>query len=206
LSTFRELKLTRAREYILANPDQSKAEQSRGCGVSPRLVAQARAQLVAEGRLAPSRKAEPPRPKPQPAPEPSEGAPAPTLYDHDAMAAMAAAADMALDNLDDEEIHRRLLRQALRFALDMKLHVDTRLSASQMYFKLRDMAKARNLGPGAPVDFETGVARLADLHRACGPKMVLAAVNLAFDVKEAPSGQAEQDAAAGGTPPAPAQA
>jgi hypothetical protein len=174
--------------YVRAHPDESKAEQARGAGVSETLIAQVRQELIASEERAASRKARAEAAKPTPAPE------TPATLDHAAMLAIANLADLAADKLDDEEVQKRLQRQALTFAFDPKLHPDTRMSASQQWIKLRDGAREKNLGPGNPKTFADGVRRLADLHIACGPDMVLAAVALAFDVKEAPDAKANVQA------------
>ncbi len=187
----RQMKVDRARDYILAHPDETKLMQALGAKCSTTMIAQVRAQLIIEGKLAPSRKktAEP-KPPALPVEEPLAAAgtpPAPRkpagLLDHEAMQAMADMIDKLAD-LDDEEIHKRLLKQCIQFAFDPRLHPDTRMSASQMWAKLRDQAKAKDLGPGAPVTFEEGVERMRDLMVACGAPMTLAAVNAAFTVED----------------------
>jgi transposase-like protein len=189
--------MKRVKAHIMGFPDQSKAETAVALGISESSVARARKELIEEGKLQPSRKA-PPREQTAPTVEtPAESAePAPpakvkkkdagTMLDHAAMMTLADMADVETDKIDDDEIQKRLLKQAARFAFDPRLHPDTRMSASQMWSKLRDQAKAKNLGPGAPKTFADGVRRLADLHVACGVDMVMAAIQLAFNVKEAP--------------------
>jgi hypothetical protein len=217
----RELKIQRAMEYILAHPDESKAEQSIGAEVGERTIAMARAQLVKDGRLTPSRKKQVSETRPYSKSSedladfrPPPATEAPSMLDHAAMLAIAEVADAAEEDLDDDEVSRRLLRQCVRFAFDPKLHPDTRMSASQMWTKLRDQAKARNLGPGAPKTYEDAVRRYTDLTvavdidvavagvvaafrsraveflrrvmSAWGASPVLEAVNAVFEVKEAP--------------------
>jgi hypothetical protein len=225
----RQVRYERAKAYILAHPDESKEQQALGCEVSTSLVALARAELIRDGKLAPSRKNQPQSstslakkfrgaasdtphapadrssaegdPVGERPPE-TPGKPA-GMLDHAAMTAMADMIEK-IDAMDDDEVYRRLLKQSIAFAFDVNLHPDTRMSASQMWAKLRDQAKSKNLGPGPPVNFESGVARLADLFEACGAPMVLAAVNVAFNVKESTDGEAADDQAApaGGTAPA----
>lgn len=179
--------------------------------MSTTAIAVMRAQLIKEGLLMPSRKSnEPPKVNPNP-PEPAslpDAAVPPSMLDHQAMTALADMIDLDNADLDDEEIHKRLIRQCVRFAFDPKLHPDTRMSASQMWQKLKDKAKAGTLGPGTPLTFEAGVIRLSDILIACGPKMTVAAVNVAFEVKEEPSGEAktEQASTSVGTEEAPSPA
>jgi hypothetical protein len=202
----REVRYRKAREYVLSHPDESKRQQAKGAEVSEPTIARIRAELIKEGLFAPSRKDTQPRGnRVTPPPlvfkdEPTivearrMAPPRPTRYTPEGLLdaeAMATIADLAeqMEEADDETVHKKLLRQCLTFAFDPKLHPDTRMSASQMWAKLRDLLKAKDLGPGKPVDFEAGTLRLADLMSACGPQMTLAAVKIAFDTKEAPGGQ-----------------
>jgi hypothetical protein len=111
------------------------------------------------------------------------------MLDTAAMRAIADMADIENLDLDDADVHKRLLKQCIRFAFDPNLHPDTRMSASTMWAKLKDLQKARDLGPGKPMTFETAVSRMCDLMQAAGPEITLAAVNAAFDVKDPNEGQ-----------------
>jgi hypothetical protein len=177
-------RLDRAREWLLAHPGDTNAQAAAGSGVSAGSIQNARRQLVREGAITPSRKAKkaPSAPVQGIGASPEQKVPAPPaqMLDHKAMLALNDMAGSDLATLDDEEVQRRMLRQCIAFAFDTALHPDTRMSASQMWGKLRDQAKTKDLGPGVPTTFQMGVERLADLHRAVGVKMVLAAVNLAF--------------------------
>lgn len=208
MSSLRQAKLERAKQYVLDHPDESKAYQAVGAGVSVALIAIARAELIRDGVVSPSRK---PNFKSLPTPIPRDLAPNPTgladaftgavskpagMLDHTAMTAMADMLDAIEDGtMDETEVHRRLLRQCIRFAFDPGLHPDTRMSASQMWAKLRDMAKAHNLGPGVPLTRDAARARMADLMTALGPEDTLAAVHAAFEVKESADDQAQDDQA-----------
>lgn len=189
MSSLRQLKLERARAYVLAHPDESKAEQAIGADVSERLIAIARADLVKRGLLVPSRKVGniehtlPRSPsKRSSAVEMDAPAAGGDLLNHSAMTSLAATAETIeeLDFADDEAVQKRLLRQCISFALNPKLHPDTRMSASQMWAKIRDIAKGRQIGPGAPLTFEDATARLRDLNIATGPSIAIAAIRAAF--------------------------
>lgn len=204
MSGIYKAKFQRAKEYISAHPDETKEAQAKACFVSTRLIALARVELIKEGVLPPARKTEPEpsplavprkkakRPPTVPAPRASSSTeedvaspsvtPPPSMLDHDAMTAMADMID-ELDDLDDEDVHKRLLRQCLTFAFNPKLHPDTRMSASQMWAKLRDQAKTKDLGPGIPLTFEAAVERMRDLMVAAGTQITLAAVHAAFKVE-----------------------
>jgi hypothetical protein len=218
-------RVRQAREFLVLHPDMSKSQAAAATGISEATIGRARRDLVAEGTLAPARNA-PVRPAPEPEatqppeakapedgstpPNPPAASPAPkkggaTLLDHAALLELANMVDAAIESGDDETIQKRLSKQALVFAFRTDLHPDTRMSASQMYYKLKDMAKAKDLGPGKPKTFALGVDRLADVLTACGPEMTMAAVHKAFEVK---GGEAtnEQAPSPDGTPQAPGAA
>lgn len=186
MTRIREVKLQRAKDYILAHPDESKTQQAIAIGCSESYIGLARKALIAEGKLAPSRKqytGHVRRIAPQPAPPPggytaADAATTLPTKDSAAMAAMAAAADALSDDemMDDEVIYKKFLRQCISFAMNPELHPDTRMSAQQMWLKFRDNSRVKDLGPGAPMTFEDGTVRLMDMHEACGPEMVLAAI------------------------------
>ena len=223
-------RLAQARNYIIAHPLESKSQMVLGSGLSESTIARARRALVSEGLIPEPRNAQPRgplprRPEPEvhsataevkpaseavaPPAEPKKSAKSgPGLLDHEALKALADMVDKAIDSGDDESIQKKLAKQALTFAFRTDLHPDTRMSASQMYYKLRDMGKAKDLGPGKPQTYEDGVARLTEMHIACGPQMVLDAVHRAFTVKEAPGGETPVDQAplASGTAEAPGEA
>jgi hypothetical protein len=97
---------------------------------------------------------------------------------------MTAMADMiALTDgpeMDDGEVRRRLLKQCLSFAFNPELHPDTCMSASQMWAKLKEQTKARDLGPGNPLTLEAAVERHRDIDAACGPEITALGCAAAF--------------------------
>jgi len=218
------VRLEQARTYILQNPTHSKSQCVLATGCSDATVARARRDLILEGLLAPPRNAAPRTAEPgSKAAQPTEAktavdtpppakstAPAKgsSLLDHAALVELAKMIDDLVDAGDDETIHRRLIKQCLTFAFRPDLHPDTRMSASQMYGKLRDMARAKELGPGKPKTFTIGVERLTDLLIACGPEMAMASIQKAFTVKEEANAEAQNDQAApaSGTPQASSEA
>ena len=188
--------IERAKEYILAHKDESKEEQSLGSGLSDRTISRARAELIYEKKLAPSRKNKPkikkvvkfvhveqaaPVPK---SPSPAEPAPpsSGSLLDSEAMKALSDLIDEAAEESDDAVVHKRLLKQCLMFAFDTRLHPDTRMSASQMWSKLKDQTKARELGPGKPKTRTEAIKRVSDILTAVGPEITMSAVEMSFNV------------------------
>ena len=145
-------KLRQAKEFILDHQTWSKARICLATGLSDNTVARARRELIAEGKLAAARNAPPPEhvaaaeagevdpepEKPASAPKASRGG---TVLDHEAMLALANMVDGVVDSGDDELVQKMLIKQCIVFALRTDLHPDTRMSASQMWNKLRDMAK-----------------------------------------------------------------
>jgi hypothetical protein len=165
-------KLQHARDYILGHPDESKEQQAAGASCSVALIAIARKALIDEGKLPASRKA-----VAAPAPVtdvPANPTPPAGLLDSQAMQALA---DITLyEDMDDDEVQRRMLTQCIRFAFDPKLHADTRMSASIQWQKLRDLAKTKDLGPGIPMTRAVAFDRYKDLT------MALADVDLVVEV------------------------
>jgi hypothetical protein len=200
-------RLTRAKTYILAHPDESKKQQALGAEVSEAMIAIARRELVSEGKLEPGRTtAIDKRPKPASAPALAPPAPPSGMLDHAAMVQIANIEAMLADDADPELISKAMLKQAIRFAFDPNLHADTRMSAQTLWGKLSDRQREKQLGPQAPISFEAGARRLADLMLACGPKMTTNALHLAFEVRdegEVPSQSSETTSDMSGATPAP---
>lgn len=217
-------RLKQARAYILANPTMTKSQIVLLTGLSDSTIARARRDLVTEGLLQASRNAPVQEPTPdtiagQPE-EAAENTPAPettvkrpvkggtSILDHAAMMQLAEMIDTAVESGDDAYIQKMLIKQCLVFALRTDLHPDTRMTASQMWGKLRDMARAKDLGPGKPKTRADAVLRTRDMLIAVGPEITVEAVRLAFDVKESTDGQTANDEAlsSSGPPQAPGPA
>lgn len=199
-------RLTRAKTYILAHPDESKKQQALGAEVSEAMIAIARRELVAEGKIEPGRTtAIDKRPKVA-APALAPAAPPSGMLDHAAMVQIANIESMLADDADPELISKAMLKQAIRFAFDPNLHADTRMSAQTLWGKLSDRQREKQLGPQAPMTFEAGVRRMADLMIAAGAKLVTEALHLAFEVRdegrEVPTESTEATPAVSGATPA----
>lgn len=205
----REATLQKTIAYILAHPDASKSEVVFGAKVSDNTVARARRILIEKGLIPESRKKDPvlptvemfpEEPEPQVAiskasrrsadPEPTATPSAdPGMLDHAAMIAMASMVAQA-EELTDEEVQRRLMRQAQLFAFNPTLHPDTRMSASTLWAKLRDMKKDEAIGPGKPMTLLEAVRRTKDVLLAVGQVVSALAVKEAFYADQAPDVQA----------------
>jgi len=191
-------KLAKATAFFLQNPNASIADCEMATGFSNRTCAQARSNLAAKGLMTSGRNRKPREPRPDeqgpiPTEAPNEGPTAPgsaaalpdgTLLDDAGMRALADpnTGFLADLDLDDEETRKKLLREVKRIAFDAASHPDTRLSATQVWLKLKDMAKTRELGPGVPLTRVAAIARLKDLISAVGLEMALEALLLAFGI------------------------
>jgi len=190
----RAYRFQQAREFILAHPAWSKSRIALATGLADSTIARARRELVAEGKLEPARnqpptltapashvaaaeagEVEPAEPE-KPSPKQRGG----TVLDHEAMLALANMVDGVVDSGDDELVQKMLIKQCIVFALRTDLHPDTRMSASQMWNKLRDMAKKKDLGPGKPKTQADAIARLKDMDTAVGLDLALAAMIESF--------------------------
>jgi hypothetical protein len=195
MATLRDWKSNNVRAYYLQHPDATISQAAKAIGVSQRTAAQVRTELVAKGHLQPGRNAKPrntqfhdmPLPPDMLPPEPG-AAPSPptggdTLLTDEVLRSMAGKPDSLLDDLDtldDEETRKKLLREVKRIAFAPDSHPDVRLSATQVWLKLKDMAKSRELGPGKPLTRAAAISRLKDLHLAVTAEIALAACIEAF--------------------------
>jgi hypothetical protein len=196
---------TQAKQYFIAHPEASISEcvadlHRRGINISERTVAQARSELAQKGVLPQGRNA-----KESIA---ADHATAVTIakdmiLDDTTMKALAEGDMTDVVDLDDEEIRKRLLKGVIRIALDPKTHVDTRLSASVIWTKLKDMARVQDLGPGKPMTRVVAIERLSELCAAVGPEIALAAMQKAFNIKES-ADEGEVPAHEGAAPSSPA--
>lgn len=197
-----------ARAEYLRHPDASIAEVAKATGVAIRTVARAREQLVKEGLLAPGRNAtasaadaaalavagmavgsKPPGDLPaEPEELPTPRGSTPT-QDDKAIAEMNALLD-ALSDEDDDTTRKRMLRQVKRFAFDPHLHPDTRMSASQLWTKLLEMQRQKEVGPSVPQTLDSAIERATDFCRAAGAKVMVPAFYKAFELGEPPNGAA----------------
>lgn len=176
-----------ARNYLIKNPDASIAEAAKATNMGERTIARARKQLVDEGVLPGGRNAEPAPEAPSSSVEPVAPA-APTKAGKSGNALLDAQAMKELDEMlnaveedeDDAESQKKMLRQVKRMAFDLRLHPDTRMSAMQMWGKLRDMTAARTLGPGKPLNEEAAIDRLVLLFEAVGADIAVKAMYKAF--------------------------
>lgn len=203
-----------ARAEYLRHPDASISDVARATGVAVRTVARARETLVKEGLLAPGRNnaasaadavaltmaaqglsSVPGETESSDVPgEPREAVVAPKgTIDGEAFRQMNELLDQLADE-DDDATRKRMLRQVKRFAFDPNLHPDTRMSASQLWAKLLDMQRSKDLGPGVPLTLGAAIVRATDFCRAAGPKVMVPAFYAAFNLGEVPSTEGDANA------------
>lgn len=196
-------------DYIRANPSANNVEVARELSISKRTVAYARAQLRASGELPAGRRTAPNAPDEMlaslapviaqvtPAAEALDGPPTPGVppsielpppIPPSALPTLPDDGEVDADE-DENSIRRRIIAVARGFALNPELHPDTRLSASQVYMKLKDALKAKELGPGKPLTKEQAISRLSSLLRATGPDLALEALTRAFNLERPTNAQ-----------------
>ena len=206
-----------ARNFLLRNPDASIKEVAKATNMGVRTVARARKQLADENIVAPGRRGRPAKsadtysyvpeevvpevpssPSDEPAPtEVKVAAPvaikSSSLLDARALTDLSNMLDRIEDNEDDAESQKLMLRQVKRMAFDLKLHPDTRMSAMQLWTKLRDMVKSKELGPGKPLTREDALDRLVLLIQAVGPALVLEAMDKILGTEVTHEGEVPTD-------------
>lgn len=175
-------KTQKARHFFSQFPDASIADCVKETGVSMRTASQAHSDLARTGKVPMGRNN---------AASPTAKRTATTgLIDDTTMAKLALTSgnddllDIDINNLDDESIRKKLLKGIIAIAFRPGIHPDTQLAATQVWAKLKDMARAKELGPGKPKTREDAVARLTELLIAVGPEIAIAAMTAAFNLKE----------------------
>lgn len=211
-------KIESVKEFILQHPSAKDFEVLEAKKCSRRTIAYARAELVAAGLIPAPRRAhvkKAPSPVPAESPTPTDPSPPAGGADYSNQIVtpetlgMLAAPETPIDDFEsDPETQKRMLREAKRMAFDIKLHADTRMSAMQLWVKLKDLASARDRGPGVPLTKSSALARLMELHKACGIELVIESIETLWgNKKEAPNASASVEASTPvGTPSAPGSA
>jgi len=135
--------------------------------------------------------------------------PAPRMHktgtvDGEALRQMSQMLDDLADE-DDDLTRKRMLKQVKRFAFDPSLHPDTRMSASQLWAKLLDMARTKDLGPGKPLTLAAAIERCTDFLNACGPHVYVPAFYAASGLEMPADGQTSPSVDASSPPSPPAE-
>jgi len=180
-------KMAKALAFYRRNPMTTMKEVQAACGVSAKTAWLARQRMVIEGVCKPNRRAGKSLAAPEPDSAPSvalPAAPAPnTLLDGEQLAALAAGVTDGVDDADPET-RKKMLRELRGIAFGLTNHPDTRVTAMKAWFTLKDMASAKDLGPGIPKTFDAAVLRLKDLNTATGFKVAFAAFMAAFTLMD----------------------
>jgi hypothetical protein len=165
----------RVRAAILQNPSATVSSIENFTGASRRTVYYVLNKLRKEGLIPSSRKDKPA----------TEEAKEPTvvtsqIIDDPTLQAMANSENFDEDFGTEDEVRAKLLRVVQKMAFDPLLHPDTRLSASQVWAKLKDIARSKDLGPGPPRTEDEIIDRLVRLMQGVGPGLVIKALDQAF--------------------------
>ena len=197
------------KKYLLEHPDASNSQVGTALGASRRTIEYARADLVDDG-LAPeawlvNRKFVPkaylaesatlkklpagslPNFSPvytkavggNPAAKTAEQliAPFTPLASEDLYRLLAAGDDV---EIDDEKTRVAMLKQLRLMSFDASLHQSIRMSAMDLYNKLKESARGQTIGPGKPLTHAAALDRLMLLFKAIGPELVIEAMDLTF--------------------------
>lgn len=157
-------------------------------GTSRRTVSYVRKQMMKEGLLPKGRRVTNLPKIPESVKEilPSETSPTISglLIDGEKLRELAKSENFEDEIADDEDTQKKLLKEIRKIALGVGMHPDTRLSAIQVWAKLKDIAKSKEIGPGNPKTEEEVILRLVRLMQAVGPKLVIKALEAAFERKD----------------------
>ena len=178
------------------NPHASVEMIRKLTGASPRNIYYVKSALRRQGKLSPGRRS--------PAPKTLNISVSQPILDDDTLRAMAMNPNLAEDYGTEVEIQTKLLREVQKIAFDTTLSPDTRLSASQIWVKLKDIARSKDLGPGPPRSEEEIVERLIRIMQGVGPQLVVKSLERAFKkgpVDEKPSNKQETSPPGASDPP-----
>lgn len=167
--------LDKVKQYILDNPLSSLTEVTEAIGCARRTVGNARLELIKEGKLKKGERGRPPQGL-----TPLAATLTPTELND---IAETQIYDETL--VDDEKTRTRILKEVQKLAFNPSLHPDTRMSAMQIWVKIKDIAKQHDVGPGPPRTREEIIDRLVRIYHGVGPKLCIEALQIAFP-KEKP--------------------
>jgi hypothetical protein len=165
----------RVRAAILQNPSATVSSIENFTGASRRTVYYVLNKLRKEGLIPTSR-------RDPPATEEAKEPPivVAQIIDDPTLKAMAVSETLEDDFGTEDEVRVKLLRVVQKMAFDPLLHADTRLNASQVWAKLKDIARSKDLGPGAPRTETEIIDRLVRIMQGVGPQLVIKAIDKAF--------------------------
>jgi len=185
---------TFVKKWLEKHPNASIKETIEGTKTSKRTVERARIELMEDGLLTPSRRAI------------LDGEPDYSNQTLDTQTLQNIAKTITSDESNeiieaaedyDEETRLKMLKEVKNIALNSGAHPDTRLSAIQIWAKLKDIAKAKDIGPGPPRNEQEIIDRLSRIMVGVGPTLTIKALDFAFK-KEKPDAN-EQIAPVNGT-------
>jgi len=179
-----------ATAYLLAHPEEKDIDVMKALQCNATTVSRARRDLVSKGLISPLtvrkyvKRTPPPLKLPTYQEEnevvgaPSEG----VLVKPSSLSTpdITKILDIDIDNIPDEETRKKMLREVRTLAFGVNTNSDTKLSAIQLWVKIKDSTQAKELGPGPPMTKEAAVTRLSDLMTACGLEIVTLAYMKSF--------------------------
>lgn len=190
-----------ARNYLLDHPDALNAEVARIVPCEPKAVAVARKQLEKEGyfaehsanraKYAASRFKKSGIIRPTNILQTLAPNAQRTIAETVAPYTPAATTDLYKllesgedPDIDDEKTRVAMLKQLRLMSFDASLHQSIRMSAMDLYNKLKETARGQTIGPGKPLTHADALDRLCLLFKAVGATLVLEATAKAFALVE----------------------
>jgi len=164
-------------EYLIKNPTATAEKAKNDIGIGITTYYQAKRSLEAKGIIKSAKITNRGRPRGE---VKVIGEDKNALLDSKSLAELFPDTPISEEMLNDDEVRQRLLRQIQKLAFDPNERPDIRLSATQVWVKLKDMAQQRDLGPGPPKDENAVIDRLARIMRAVGDALTYAALDVAF--------------------------
>ena len=163
-----------AKSFILKNPNSSPDEATVKAGIRPSTFALAKRQLADEGLIKLSTRGR------KRGVEGREVKPEGHVIKPKELEALVPDAILESDLLNDDEVRRDLIKQVHRIAFDLNERAETRLAATQVWAKLKDMASQKDLGPGVPKSQDDAIDRLSRIMVAVGLGIVVQSLQQAF--------------------------
>lgn len=174
------------RALILSNPSASVRDIVNQTGASVRTVRYVISKLRKEGLLPPARRA---NPAPEVIIQPSNSIEVKEIEVKSMEMTPELLKTMAFsDSLPDsieseEETRKKMIIEVQKFAFAPNVNPETRMNAIQVWVKLKDIVRGKELGPGNPLTEEAAIERLVRIMQACGPTLVIKALDKAFERK-----------------------
>lgn len=163
------------RDLLLANPEMTIRELQHQTKISKRTIMYARDSLIKDGLLPPSRQN-----ILETLPEEGKITQYTELLDGKSLSDLAGEAEFEEEIADDVMIQKKLMKEVRTIAFNPVNHPDVRLSAIQIWAKLKDLEKQKDIGPGPPRSESEIIERMTRLMKGVGPNICLKSLEIAF--------------------------